>query len=58
MDGNNFYCLLGYKNATDADLVAKMIQSVPNDLLEKVLKKLKQDYEIFNYPIWKYSEET
>ena len=33
-----------------------MIQSVPNDLLEKVLKKLKPDYEIFNYPIWKYSE--
>ena len=54
----NSYHLLGYKNATDAELVAKTIQSVPNDLLEKVLKKLKPDYDIFNYPIWNYSEET
>ena len=28
-----------------------MIRSIPKDLLKKVLKKLKPDYEIFNYPI-------
>ena len=41
----------GYKNATDAELVTKMIRSIPNDLLKRVLEKLKPDYEIFNYPL-------
>ena len=29
----------------------KTIQAVPQDLLIRVLKKLKPDYEIFNYKI-------
>ena len=29
----------------------KTIQAVPHDLLIRVLKKLKPDYEIFNYKI-------
>ena len=28
-----------------------MIRSIPNDLLKRVLEKLKPDYEIFNYPM-------
>jgi len=35
---------------TDAELVQKTIQTVPKDLLQKVLNKLKLDYDIFNYP--------
>ena len=38
-----------YKNSTDAELVQKTIQAVPKDLLQKVLNKLKPDYDIFNY---------
>ena len=38
-----------YKNSTDAELVQKTIQAVPKDLLQKVLLKLKPDYDIFNY---------
>ena len=38
-----------YKNSTDAELVRKTIQAVPKDVLQKVLTKLKPDYDIFNY---------
>ena len=42
---------LGYQNSTDAELMQKTIQAVPKDLLMRVLKKLKPDYEIFNYEL-------
>ena len=42
---------IGYQNSTDAELMQKTIQAVPKDLLMRVLKKLKPDYEIFNYEI-------
>ena len=38
-----------YKNSTDTELVQKTIQAVPKDLLQRVLHKLKPDYDIFNY---------
>ena len=48
----SFYDLsLGYQNSTDAELMQKTIQAVPKDLLMRVLKKLKPDYEIFNYEL-------
>ena len=38
-----------YKNSTDAELVQETIRAVPKELLQKVLNKLKPDYDIFNY---------